>query len=140
MADPMLNERRRSELLKELEALNVEVTAVLAKRKAWMDGHMADFAKVKVGEDIYNMDTGAKLGTVSELYRYWDSQQNPLYDVTMDVNYQFHTGANCYDNTSRHRGCLRIGTRADVEAEQKRRSKSVWEHDHWPLIFGSKDV
>lgn len=111
-----MNEKQNA-LQRELDALNAEVQAVLAKRKAWMDAHMAEFARVPVGEEIYDLKTGQKLGTVTKHYRYWDEQQNPLYDTSMSVECEFEVRPNTYDNTSRHAGALWYGTRADLKAK-----------------------
>jgi hypothetical protein len=93
-------------LLQELKQLNAEVDAVLAKRKAWMDEHMKDFAKVQIGEDIYDLHTKRKLGVVTAHYRYWDHQHNPLYDNGMNVECQFQPNPRekFFDNTSRQPG------------------------------------
>ena len=105
-------------LQKELDALNAEVTAVLTKRKKWMDDHMADFAKYKVGEEIYNLQTGSRLGVISRLYRYWgEYHRDPQYDNQMNIEYEYHIGNNCYDNTSRQP--IIIGTNDDLIKQQE---------------------
>ena len=123
-------------LLGDLAVFNEKVTAVLAERKSWMDAHMADFAKVPIGEEIYNLDTGQLLGVVSKHYRYWDSQQNPLYDTTMDICCEYQTQPDVlnFDNTSRQLG-LRYGTKSDLDTELawKQRPHLI-EHD-WEKIF-----
>ena len=91
----------KQKLDQELEALNAEVSAALAKRKEWMDANMENYAKVKVGEDIYDLQTGQLLGKVVSLYRY-SAKHNPLYDTQMIIEYAFETSPNCIDNTSRH--------------------------------------
>ena len=98
--------RDRAVLLQELAYLNAEVDAVLAKRKAWMDEHMKDFAKVQIGEDIYDLRTNRKLGVVTEHYRYWDDHHNPLHDNSMSVEctYQPSPHEKFFDNTSRQPG------------------------------------
>ena len=92
----------RELLLQELKQLNAEVDAVLAKRKAWMDEHMKDFAQVQVGEDIYDLSTRTKLGTVTKHYRYW-GERNPVFDTSMNVHceYQPNPNVRTFDNTSR---------------------------------------
>ena len=66
---------------------------------------MAEYAKVQIGDDIFDLSTGIKLGTVSRLYRYW-TKQNKLLDCTLSIEYEYNTGGNCYDNTSRQTGLL----------------------------------
>ncbi len=107
----------KEQALLDLENLNKEVTAALAKRKAWMDSQMAKFAKVQVGEPIYDLDTGRQLGTVSRHYRYWDRQRNPLYDTTMDIACEYETSRNIFDNTSRQSG-LRYGNLSALESRE----------------------
>lgn len=123
----------------ELDALNAEVTAVLAKRKAWMDAHMADFSEFKVGDEVYDQQTGNFLGTVTELYRYWDSQRNPLYDTSMSVEIRFRTPSGGIDNSSRHAGAGPwFCTREDAIAAAKSRAEYLaWKArgSDWTEVF-----
>lgn len=127
---------RQTELLKDLHVLNADVTRVLAKRKSWMDAHMPDFAKVQVGEEIYDLDSGKRLGVVSKLYRYWDGQRNPLYDTGMDVHYEFNTGSNIFDNTSRQQ--VRVGTKKDLDDEYRSRLAVSNMAGNWHELFGAE--
>lgn len=108
----------KTALTAELKTLNDEVKAILAKRKAWMDAHMADFARYQIGEEIYDANTGRRLGVISKHYRYW-GDRDPTYDTSMNVEYEFHTGNNCYDNTSRQPG-LSICNLDELAARRKR--------------------
>ena len=60
---------KQQRLLAELAELQAKLDAALAARTKWMDDHMADFAVVPVGEDLYDLSTGNRLGRVTELYR-----------------------------------------------------------------------
>lgn len=82
----------------ELQLLNQEVDDAIAKRKAWMDSHMEDYASMKVGESIYNTHTGECLGVISELYRY--HANDPRYDRSMSINYRYKTRGGWYSSTS----------------------------------------
>jgi hypothetical protein len=95
------------QLSAELAALNADVGAALTKRKAWMDAHMADYARYRVGDELFDLDTGVQLGVVSRLYRYWDGG-DPFYDTSMSVQYEWLTAGGWYDNSSRQPG-LRFG-------------------------------
>jgi len=107
----------RDALRKELADLNAKVAEALTERKAWMDAHMEEFSEFKVGEEIYDLGTGALLGTVSRLYRYW-ADKDPCFDTSMSVEVEFREiGSNLFDNTSRYAGSKRFGTR-----EQARRA------------------
>lgn len=107
-----MNERQKA-IQARLNELNNEVAVVLAKRRAWMDAHMAEFAKVPIGEDIYDLDTGQRLGKVIKHYRYW-ADRDPCHDTSMDVHCEYNTHGNCYDNTSRQPGRW-LGSRAHLE-------------------------
>jgi hypothetical protein len=96
----------------ELERLNKGVTDAIAARKDWMDATMHEVGKFKVGDEIYDLGSGRLLGTVSRLYRYW-SERDPRYDTSMSIDYEYHTGGICYDNTSRQRGVM-FGTKDDM--------------------------
>ena len=58
----------------EIAVLNQKVDEAINKRKAFLDSKMSEVAKVKIGEEIYNLETGQLLGVVTELYRYWDNR------------------------------------------------------------------
>ena len=97
----------------ELDALNQRVTDALNARTLWLDGKMSKYAKVQVGEAIYDLETGQRLGVVSGLYRF-HGRHNPLYDTELSISYEYETRPNSFDNTSRQPG-LRVGN-----AEQAR--------------------
>ena len=107
--------KKKEDLLGDLAELNQQVTQALDRRKEWMDTHMEYFAKLQVGEEIYDLKDGSFLGVVSKLYRY-DSSHNPLYDNSMNIDYEFVVGNGSYDNTSRYAGTLRYGPLAKLES------------------------
>ena len=120
MKEPSVQVLAREQLDSELAALNAEVETVVASRRAWMDAHMTDYARYKVGDVLFNMTTGALLGTVTRLYRYW-TEHNWQYDTTMNVNYEWRTTPEgqpypCFDNSSRQPG-LSYGTAEEYEAQ-----------------------
>ena len=108
------------ELDAELKALNDAVTSAIEKRAAWMDAHMLDYAKYRVGDPIFDLGTGRQLGVVSRLYRYW-AHHNELLDTSMSIEYEYEVlGAwsgpsRHFDNTSRQIA-LHHGTAADLES------------------------
>lgn len=95
---------REKELKAELDKLTGAVNPAIDTRKQWMDDHMAEYAKFQLGDEIYERETGCKLGVVTELYRYWDSQNDPRYDTSMTIEYRFKTLDGFFDNTSRRGG------------------------------------
>ncbi len=114
----------KQELEEELKHLNQIVDAAIKQRTEWMDAHMVDFAKWKVGDKLYVLSTGEYLGAVSSLYRFWGKQKDPRYDTSMDIEYEFTRGDNIFDNTSRQPN-LRIGTLEEREAWLERELGSV---------------
>lgn len=40
---------------KKLDKLNLDVENAIKKRKEWLDSKMTEYAKLQVGDDIYNM-------------------------------------------------------------------------------------
>lgn len=109
-----------------LQLLNEEVEAVLAKRKEWMDEHMPDYAKVQVGEEIFDLRTCERLGVVTKLYRF-HADRDPRYDTSMSIEYEFETGRRgCvvfHDNTSRHGSYFPVGTRQEAADRLKDRAE-----------------
>lgn len=107
-----MDNNKRGELDTVLALLNAEVAAAVKKRTDWMDAHMADYADVQVGEELYELATGRLMGTVSRLYRYWGTDRNngmvrdPQYDTSMSVEYEFQPDPSkpYFDNTSRYLG------------------------------------
>lgn len=113
----MKDEETIKRLDADLARLNDAVKHALRTRKAWMDEHMPDYAKVQVGEEIFDMRTCERLGVVTKLYRY-HGDRDPRYDTSMSIEYEFETGrSGCaifHDNTSRHGSYFPVGTRAEV--------------------------
>lgn len=106
-----MDNNKRGELDTVLALLNAEVAAAVKKRTDWMDAHMADYADVQVGEELYELATGRLMGIVSRLYRYWGTDRNgmvrdPQYDTSMSVEYEFQPDPSkpYFDNTSRYLG------------------------------------
>jgi hypothetical protein len=86
-----MRDERQKALQQELDQLNQAVVDAVTRRTAWMDEHMADFAKVKVGEEIFSFGNNyERLGVVTKLYRFW-GDRDWRYDTSMAVNYQFET-------------------------------------------------
>jgi len=105
----------------ELSALNADVKAAIEKRRAWLDAKMAECSSLKVGDDIYDLNSVQRLGRVARLYRYWRDRDEGVRDNSLHCDYKFETSPNCYDNTSRYGGALSYGTREDAakRAEMK---------------------
>lgn len=105
----------------QLDNLTAAVTAAVEARRTWLDAKMHECSHLQVGDDIYDVNQGRKVGTVSKLYRYW-RDRNPLLDDSHYCDYKYQTSANGSDNTSRQVG-RSFGTREDAirRAEALRR-------------------
>jgi len=97
----------------ELANLNAAVTSAIAARRQWLDAKMHETSRLKVGNDIYDVDSGRKLGTVSRLYRFWEDRDDGIRDTSIECSYEYETMPRCFDNTSRQTG-VRLGTQEDV--------------------------
>lgn len=104
------------DMLDKLKELNDAVDKAITDRKQWMDDHMKDFAKYQVGEQLYNLDTGELLGTITKLYRYY-AHHHPEMDRIMRIDYVYKTSPNTNDNTSRHGGRLWYGNKEELERQ-----------------------
>lgn len=93
----------------ELSGLTEAITAAIEARRAWLDAKMAETSALQVGDDIYELVTGVKVGVVAGLYRYWQGR-NDLLDDDHYCDYRYQTYGNCFDNTSRQSG-RSFGTR-----------------------------
>lgn len=89
---------------KQLEDMNMAVKEAIRLRREWLDRKMEEYADVKVGEVLYELGSGQPVGVVSRLYRYWQDRDEGVRDTHLDVNYEYNTGGNCFDNTSRQDG------------------------------------
>lgn len=100
----------------ELDAMNAEWKAITAKRKAWMDEHMADFAQWPIGTELFHLDTGKRAGVITGYYRFHATQDDPRYDYRMSIDYRLTGG----DNTSRYPSGVRgFGSREDLIARRE---------------------
>lgn len=104
----------------ELAGLTAAITAAIDARREWLDVKMTQTSSLQVGDDIYDVDQGYKLGKVSRLYRYWDGR-NDLLDTSHYCSYQYETSPNCFDNTSRQSG-RSFGTREDAAVRAELRA------------------
>lgn len=98
----------------ELADLNAAVSAAIETRRLWLDAKMHECSRLQVGDDIYDLDSGRRLGRVTELYRYWRDRDDGVRDTSVSCHYQYETSVRlCFDNTSRQVG-LTCGTREDA--------------------------
>jgi hypothetical protein len=108
----------------ELANLTDAVTAAIEKRRKWLDTKMHECSRLQVGDDIYDLDTGAKLGKVTELYRFWRDDDEGVRDRTVACDYRYETQPRCYDNTSRQPG-RSFGTREQAIWHAEMRLRTI---------------
>ena len=122
-----LNRMLREDEQAELDALNEAVDEAIRKRTAWLDAKMAEVCTLKVGDDIYDLDSGRRLGIVTRLYRYWGPHdpggecRDPRYDKSCSVEVEYSDSPGSRDNTSRHAGARSFGTKEEAAREAQRR-------------------
>ena len=97
----------------ELAALNDAVTQAIETRRIWLDTKMAETSRLQVGDDIYDIGTGALLGKVVALYRFWADRDDGIRDKSVSCHYEYTTIGGSHDNTSRQMG-RSFGTREDA--------------------------
>ena len=85
----MYTDEQRS-ISDEVKRMTEAIEQAIAARTAYMDANMEKFCGLKVGEDIYDIVSGIRLGKVSRLYRYW-SGRNPSHDTSMSVSVEYET-------------------------------------------------
>lgn len=105
----------------ELAALNEAVLAAIKARSAWLDVKMHECSRLQVGDDIYDVDSGARLGKVSRLYRFWADRDDGVRDTSVSCSYEYETHPRCFDNTSRQVG-VSFGTREDALGRAERQA------------------
>lgn len=131
--------KNRDSLDAELAALNASFTAALEARRNWMDEHMIDYASYKVGEELFDLKTGQRLGVVSKLYRPTWGVDNPLYQGNMDIGYQYETAPNYFDNTSRQ-PYLSYGNRDElVRSNEAKLAYAKVSGMSWAELFSSEE-
>lgn len=113
----------------ELADLTAAVSAAIEARRNWLDAKMQECSQLQVGDDIYDLRSGTRVGKIVELYRFWRDRDEGLRDTSAHCNYRYETHPGCFDNTSRQVG-RSFGTReeaihrAEMQASRLRRKDS----------------
>lgn len=116
---------------RELDHMTSIVTAAIAARRAWLDAKMHETSRLHVGDEIYDLESGERLGRISSLYRYWRDRDEGVRDITASCEYEYETSTRlCFDNTSRQParsfGTLRDAVEyAEARAARLRRFSSA---------------
>jgi hypothetical protein len=108
----------------QLRSLNDAVDAAIAARRDWLDRTMAKASKLQVGDDIYDLNTGRRLGKVVKLYRYWRDRDEGIRDTSHCCDYEFETAHGFFDNTSRQ-SAMSFGTREEAAERAELRARSL---------------
>jgi hypothetical protein len=105
-----------------LKELNQSVTDAIAVRRAWLDAKCTEYSPLKVGDEIWDLNAGWKLGTVTDIYRFWRDRNDGVLDTSLSYEYQYLLVGqrNSYDNTSRQTG-VSFGTKEQAIARQESR-------------------
>jgi hypothetical protein len=119
-----LQRRLTDEEMDDLQVLNAAVKAAIKSRSAWLDAKMHECSRLQVGDDIYDVDKGIRLGVVTELYRFWRDRDDGIRDDTARCDYEYMTASGYRDNTSRQvdRG---FGTKEDALAAAEARMQRL---------------
>lgn len=88
----------------ELEELNEAVNNAIETRRRWLDEKMVETSVLQVGDGIYDLDTGSRVGTVTRLYRVSAKNHNGIYDTSVSCYYEYEKAPRSFDNTSRQTG------------------------------------
>ena len=117
----------------ELDHLNYEVEAALRRRREWLDERMGALSPLRVGDEIYDVDRGERLGIVTEIYRRFAARHHGIYDSDLVIEYEYLTDS----------GSLRHGDSPQVKgialgprAEAATRAARALERLSAPLLSG----
>lgn len=109
----------------ELDSLNAAVDAALRARRNWLDAKMAERSPLKVGDLLYELETGQRLGRIVTLYRIHRNAHEGVYDTSPSFDYIFEAASsNCYDNTSRQPGSS-FGSREEAILRMEQRLRAL---------------
>ena len=85
----------------ELAELNAAVNEALKRRRSWLDDKMLECSSIKPGDPLYDFKSGRFLGRVTKLYRRRRNYEEGVLDTSHYCHYEYMTGPNLFDNTSR---------------------------------------
>ena len=121
----MITSRRLTDAERQhLDALNAAVVQAIQARTEWLDAKMHECSRLQIGDDIYDVNSGARLGKVTALYRFWRDRDDGIRDTSLDCQYEYDMGSRCFDNTSRQPGRT-FGTREEALQRAERRAERL---------------
>lgn len=122
----------REQMDAELDALNEAVKQAIDARTQWMNDHMTHYAKWQVGEELFDLETGRRVGVVSRLYRFHGPQhdgdlrcRDDRFDTSMSVEYEVRERDNIFGNSSCCHGMYRWGTREELANRLRNRLEAL---------------
>lgn len=95
----------------ELAVLNTKIAATVLARRNWLDAKMVETSDLQVGDDLYDLESGYKVGVVTAIKRFHRGDFE--FDSSPSCYYEYSTGGMGRDNTSRQIG-KSFGTREDA--------------------------
>jgi hypothetical protein len=98
----------------ELKSLNDAVKAAIETRRKWLDAKMHEISRLKVGDGIYDLDTGRYVGMVKRLHRTWQDKHEGVLDANPYCDYEFESEPGFITSTARYFGCRSFGSREDA--------------------------
>lgn len=109
----------------ELARLNKAVTEAIKVRREFLDAKMLEYSPLKIGDEIYELDTCTCVGTVTDIYRVWRDRNEGVSDVSLEIAYQYRSSnSKVVDNTSRQ-ASIRFGSKEDAWKELGRRLEKL---------------
>lgn len=100
---------------KELRNITNKIEELLKERSSWLDNKMRELAKFEVGDEIYSLSTGVKLGYVTHMYR---RTNNTYTDNRLSaIGYEFKKSPNdcvIYNTGNLQLGYKGYGTKEEV--------------------------
>tara|TARA_Y100000310_G_scaffold345655_1_gene467803 strand:+ start:17679 stop:18104 length:426 start_codon:yes stop_codon:yes gene_type:complete len=119
---------------KKLELFNIQVGHAIERRKLFLDSLMEKYAKVKIGEDIYDLHTGKLLGVVKGYYRYWEDRDDGVRDNFLAIDYLYTSPhSKILDNTSNK--LVWVGTHAQlIEKMERDVERQKWREENKEVL------
>lgn len=76
-----------------------DIEQAIKAKTEYLDSLMVKYASLKIGEELFDLTTGEKLGNVKRLYRF-NGGLDYRYDYSCECNYEYVTKHGEIKNTS----------------------------------------
>lgn len=108
----------------EWAKLEAAYDEAVRRKTEWLDRKMVEHCPLKVGDEIYDLETGRRLGVVTRHYRFWAGQGRPDLDGSYYCDVEYEIGPRMFDNTSRQSG-VAFGTREQAAERARWRAERL---------------